>query len=87
MTEGGVGTDYRYQDGWVAVDGLRVHYTEWGKPTAPPVLLLHGLNVQCHTWDPIAHKLAEEFHVYAMDLRGHGDTDWAPSINAKAPAR
>jgi pimeloyl-ACP methyl ester carboxylesterase len=70
---------YRYQDGWVVVDGLRLHYTEWGKPTAPPVLLLHGLNVQCHTWDPIADKLAEEFHVYSLDMRGHGESDWAPS--------
>jgi pimeloyl-ACP methyl ester carboxylesterase len=71
--------NYRYQDASVVVDGLRLHYTEWGKPTAPPVLLLHGLNVQCHTWDPIADKLAEEFHVYSLDLRGHGDSDWAPS--------
>jgi pimeloyl-ACP methyl ester carboxylesterase len=71
--------NYRYQDGWVVVDGLRLHFTEWGKPTAPPVLLLHGLNVQCHTWDPIAHKLAEEFHVYSLDMRGHGESDWAPS--------
>jgi pimeloyl-ACP methyl ester carboxylesterase len=69
--------EYAYEDGWLEVDGLRLHYTEWGKATAPPVLMLHGLNVQCHTWDPIAAKLADEFHVFAMDLRGHGDSDWA----------
>jgi pimeloyl-ACP methyl ester carboxylesterase len=66
-----------FEDGWVTVDGLRIHYTEWGPPTAPPVLLLHGLNVQCHTWDPIARELACDRHVICMDLRGHGDSDWS----------
>lgn len=66
-----------FEDGWVELDGLRFHYTEWGSPSSPPVLLLHGLNVQCHTWDPIAHALAADYRVVAMDMRGHGDSDWA----------
>lgn len=66
-----------FEDGWLVVDGLRIHYTEWGNATAAPVLLLHGLNVQCHTWDPIARELAKTRHVIAMDLRGHGDSDWS----------
>jgi pimeloyl-ACP methyl ester carboxylesterase len=69
----------RFDDGWLELDGLRLHYTEWGPPTATPVLLLHGLNVQCHTWDPFARALAGEYHVIAMDMRGHGDSGWAPS--------
>jgi pimeloyl-ACP methyl ester carboxylesterase len=68
-----------YQDGWLVLDGLRLHYTEWGPATAPPVVLLHGLNVQCHTWDPIALELAQGRHVIAMDMRGHGDSDWSPA--------
>jgi pimeloyl-ACP methyl ester carboxylesterase len=68
-----------YQDGWLQLDGLRIHYTEWGQPTAPPVVMLHGLNVQCHTWDPFARELADRHHVIAMDMRGHGDSDWARS--------
>jgi pimeloyl-ACP methyl ester carboxylesterase len=67
----------RFDDGWLELDGLRIHYTEWGAPTAPPVVLLHGLNVQCHTWDPIAAELVDEYHVIAMDMRGHGDSDWS----------
>jgi len=67
----------RFQDGWLELDGLRIHYTEWGAAAAPPVVLLHGLNVQCHTWDPIARVLAEDYHVIAMDMRGHGDSDWS----------
>jgi pimeloyl-ACP methyl ester carboxylesterase len=67
----------RYQDCWLELDGMRIHYTEWGAPTAPPLLMLHGLNVQCHTWDPIAQVLANDYHVYCMDMRGHGDSDWS----------
>lgn len=66
-----------FEDGWLTVDGLRIHFTEWGTSSAPTVLLLHGLNVQCHTWDPIARELARERHVIAMDMRGHGDSDWS----------
>ncbi len=68
-----------FEDGWLELDGMRFHYTEWGSPTAPPVVMLHGLNVQCHTWDPIAKELSAEHHVIAMDMRGHGDSDWARS--------
>ncbi|GAA4548305.1 alpha/beta hydrolase [Pseudonocardia xishanensis] len=67
----------RYADGWVEIDGLPIHFTEWGSASAPPVLMLHGLNVQCHTWDPIAAQLADEYHVIAVDLRGHGDSGWS----------
>src|SRR5690606_2756293 len=39
--------------------------------------LLHGLNVQLHTWDPIASELAKEHRVLCLDLRGHGESDWS----------
>lgn len=66
-----------FEDGWLELDGLKIHYTEWGAPSAPPVLMLHGLNVQCHTWDPIARVLAQDYRVVCMDMRGHGDSDWS----------
>jgi pimeloyl-ACP methyl ester carboxylesterase len=68
-----------WQDGWIEQNGLRLHYTEWGNPTAEPVVMLHGLNVQCHTWDPIIREIQGDHHVIAMDMRGHGDSDWARS--------
>ena len=66
-----------YQDSRVEIDGVGIHYLEWGTPGNEPVLLLHGLNVQAHTWDPIARDLAQNYHVIAPDLRGHGDSDWS----------
>src|SRR6266704_3655422 len=68
-----------YSDHYVTVNGLRLHYTEWSSDKSDVILLLHGLNVQLHTWDPIAVGLSKHYRVLALDLRGHGDSDWSRS--------
>jgi pimeloyl-ACP methyl ester carboxylesterase len=40
------------------------------------MLLVHGVQDNCHTWDWFATEFADEFHVVALDLRGHGDSEW-----------
>lgn len=60
----------------IAVEGLKMHYLDWGSPKMPTVVLLHGLGSNCHTWDHIACGLRRSFHVVAPDQRGHGDTPW-----------
>ena len=57
---------------------LRLHYVDWGNPAAPPLLLVHGSRDHCRSWDWTARGLAQEWHVIAPDLRGHGDSDWSP---------
>jgi len=45
----------------------------------PPVLLLHGGGQTRHSWGGTAQRLAERgFEAWTLDLRGHGDSDWAP---------
>lgn len=56
--------------------GMRVHYVEWGQRDLPPVVLLHGLTGHARIWDHTAARLADRFHVFALDQRGHGDTSW-----------
>jgi pimeloyl-ACP methyl ester carboxylesterase len=68
--------DDEYETKTARVGDLDIEYTEWGDPAAPVVLLIHGFNVQSHTWDPIASVLAERYHVLAPDLRGHGGSSW-----------
>ncbi len=65
-------------DSLVDVNGMQFHYLEWGDPANPEVLLLHGSSQQAHSWDFVSLALADEYHVLALDQRGHGDTDWAP---------
>jgi pimeloyl-ACP methyl ester carboxylesterase len=57
--------------------GLRLHYTDWGNESAPPLFLIHGGLDHSRSWDPVARALRTTFHVIAPDLRGHGDSDWA----------
>ncbi|KTE21899.1 alpha/beta hydrolase [Sphingopyxis sp. H050] len=60
---------------------LKLHYADWGNEGAPPLLLVHGGRDHCRSWDWVAEKLADRYHVIAPDLRGHGDSAWAPDGN------
>jgi len=60
---------------------LRLHYVDWGNPSAPPLLLVHGGRDHCRNWDWIARRLRKDWHVIAPDLRGHGDSEWSKSAN------
>jgi len=57
--------------------GLKLHFTDWGNASAPPLLLVHGGLDHSRSWDHLAQALAADFHVVAPDLRGHGDSAWA----------
>ena len=61
----------------VEATGLRLRLHEWGEPGRPPALLLHSLAAHSHWWDWTAPLLAESFSVAALDLRGHGASDWS----------
>ncbi len=74
--------DVRYVSRQAVVRGMRFHFTEWGNPaSAPPALLLHGGNQSSHSWDLVSLHLADRFHVYALDQRGHGDTEWSRELD------
>jgi pimeloyl-ACP methyl ester carboxylesterase len=64
-------------DGFVQVGALRLHYQEWGEPTAPgTIVLVHGVGSSCHIWDLTGPVLAERsLRVVAVDQRGHGESD------------
>jgi pimeloyl-ACP methyl ester carboxylesterase len=58
---------------------LRLNYVDWGNPTAPPLILVHGGRDHCRNWDWVAADLRRDYHVIAPDLRGHGDSAWSTS--------
>jgi pimeloyl-ACP methyl ester carboxylesterase len=91
MTEPPAGEPYRQiteppVDRYVVANGLRQHYLDWGGDGQPDVLLLHGGALTAHTWDTVCDLLRDEYHCLALDLRGHGDTDWAPAEGGYEPA-
>ncbi|UNK78338.1 alpha/beta hydrolase [Sphingopyxis granuli] len=60
---------------------LKLHYVDWGNDGAPPLLLVHGGRDHCRSWDWVAERLCDRYHVIAPDLRGHGDSAWSPDGN------
>ncbi len=50
---------------------------DWGNPTAPTLILIHGGKDHARSWDWVAQCLRDRYHVVALDLRGHGDSEWA----------
>ena len=59
-----------------------------GNPGHPIVVLLHGGGQTRHAWRRTTAALSQRgFYTIAIDLRGHGDSDWAPdgdySLNAQ----
>ncbi len=61
---------------FVVVDGVRVHYQEFGDVSQPKMILVHGYTASTYVWGAVAPKLAGEgFHVIAIDLLGFGYSD------------
>ena len=58
--------------------GVKLHYLDWGNSDAPTLLLIHGTRDHARSWDWTARALRDRWHVVALDLRGHGDSEWPP---------
>jgi pimeloyl-ACP methyl ester carboxylesterase len=65
----------------LVVNGLRLRLLDWGGGDRTPVLLLHGFTGHAHAWDTLSIALQPDYHVYALDQRGHGDSDPAEVYN------
>src|SRR5579871_6235066 len=73
-------------DRYAVVNGLRLHYLEWGEPTAPPIVMLHGLRSAAPTWAAVAAPLCARYRVLALDQRGRGESEWAADRNYRRDA-
>ena len=60
-----------------AASAIEVNFAE-GPDNGPPMVLIHGLGGRWTSWEPVIDKFAEHWHVYAIDLRGHGDSGRVP---------
>src|SRR5215210_5548382 len=58
---------------------MELNLHEWGDPSAPPVICLHGVNAHGRRFRRLAEeRLATTFRILAPDLRGHGNSGWEP---------
>ena len=58
---------------YTQVGPYRVHYYEGGE--GPPLVFVHGLGAESLNWVPAMLSYRRQFHVYAIDLLGHGETE------------
>jgi len=59
---------------YLTANGVRLHVAEAGA-SGPPVLLLHGYPQHWYAWRHVIAELAADHRVYALDLRGAGQSD------------
>ncbi len=63
---------------WWSNDGVRLHYRDYaGSEARPPILCLPGLTRNARDYAQLAERLAGEWRVIAVDLRGRGESGYA----------
>lgn len=72
------------EEGFVEIDGTRIHYFRWGDRSLPPIVMTHGFLAHARCFAFIAPFLSGEYHVVAYDLSGMGDSATRPRCDAQA---
>jgi len=71
----------------IEVEGCRVHLRAWGDVNRPPLVLVHGGGAHSGWWDHIGPFFSSTHRVIALDLSGHGDSDYRASYDLGVWAR
>jgi pimeloyl-ACP methyl ester carboxylesterase len=68
-----------WSDGyWWSNDGLRLHYREYaGDTTRPPIVCIPGLTRNARDFEGVAARLAGDWQVICVELRGRGESAYA----------
>jgi pimeloyl-ACP methyl ester carboxylesterase len=68
-----------WSDGyWWSNDGLRLHYRDYpGSAARPPILCIPGLTRNARDFEGVADRLAGEWRLICVDLRGRGESAYA----------
>jgi pimeloyl-ACP methyl ester carboxylesterase len=61
------------------VNDLALHYLEWGKPEAPPIVCVHGYTSSAQAFNALARHFQDRYRILALDVRGHGESAWSPT--------
>jgi pimeloyl-[acyl-carrier protein] methyl ester esterase len=52
--------------------------------SGPDLVLLHGWGLNLRVWDGLADEMAKSFRIIAVDLPGHGRSEWNPKAGTPA---
>lgn len=75
------------KDERVTLNGIRIHYRDWGDPTGPLLVLIHGSGLTARAYDSLARGLAERFRVLDLPAAGFIGHSMGARISAVYAAR
>lgn len=68
-----------------STDGVTLAVRDLGGD-GPPLLMAHATGFCGPVLGPMAASLADRFHCWAFDARGHGDSEWPPGLDWNWPS-
>src|SRR5687768_14275489 len=68
----------RGESRYATINGLRLHYVDWGNAGAPVIVAQHGNGVNSGIFNGFARHFRDRFHIIGPDVRGHGESEWSP---------
>src|SRR5262245_32808609 len=63
-----------HKSDFVRVNGINLHYLDWGG-SGEAIIFLAGMGNSAHSFDGIAPRFANKFHVLALTRRGHAESE------------
>lgn len=77
-----------WSDGyWQSSDGLKLHYRDYaGAASRPPIICIPGLTRNARDFEGVAARLAGDWRVISVDLRGRGESAYAKDSATYVPA-
>ncbi|HEU5376601.1 MAG TPA: alpha/beta hydrolase [Ktedonobacteraceae bacterium] len=68
--------ELNFQSQMIDLPAGRFHYLSWGaeRGALPGAVLLHGITSSAQSWVRVGPALADRYRVYALDMRGHGES-------------
>ncbi len=80
-----------YQDkNWTSADGLSLYYRDYAGPDGyggPPVICMHGLTRNSRDFAELAEHIAQTRRVMVLEMRGRGQSDYAPDSSTYNPVQ
>ncbi len=76
-----------WSDGyWETGDGLRLHYRDYfGPAERPPILCIPGLTRNARDFEGVAGRLAGDWRLICVELRGRGESAYARDATSYVP--
>lgn len=62
---------------YIVVNGMQIHYTEWGNPYREALVCYHGLTRNGRDFDALAKALAGTYYIICPDTIGRGLSQWS----------